>query len=153
MLDDWGVPDSSNLGKHRSRTLLDLSCALKWLASKHSCFWSNMSTFVAVYMLIAADKLSQHSNHVWGPKGGHEDMSWCIMAFSIVFLRWSWENALNWNVQVLHLGERSGPWTWIVWSRGTKGLQQPIPRPGFPPRKSRGTSMFGAWKIIICGCY
>ena len=30
MLDDWGVHGcSSNLGKHPSRTLLDLSCALK----------------------------------------------------------------------------------------------------------------------------
>jgi len=59
MLDDWGVHGcSSNLGKHPSRTLLDLSCALKWLASKHSCFWSNMSTFVAVYMLIATGTLT-----------------------------------------------------------------------------------------------
>ena len=128
MLDDWGVHGcSSNLGKHPSRTLLDLSCALKWLASKHSCFWSNMSTFVAVYMLIATGTLTTSCHNTPTMFEDRKEGMRTCHGVAWRFPLFSWENALNLNVQVLHFGERSG-WTWIVWSRGTKGLQQPIPR-------------------------
>ena len=95
MLDDWGVHGcSSNLGKHPSRTLLDLSCALKWLASKHSCFWSNMSTFVAVYMLIATGTLTTSCHNTpamfddrkEGMRTCH-DVSWFFHCFPKVKLR------------------------------------------------------------------